>query len=74
MESIDGIARLRPDLIGQPQGTDSRSVDEHVEDDGTFGAPGLRRLRLGGIVRLEQSGTTDLDRLARDDSLDPHRR
>ena len=63
VERIDGVAGLRPDLVGQTQGTDHRSVDEHVEDDGAFGAPGLRGLCFGGVVCLEQPGAADLDRL-----------
>ena len=74
MKRIDGLARLRADLVGQPQCTHNGSVDEHMEDDGAFSAPGLRGLRLGDIIRLKQPGSADLDRLARDNGSDTDRR
>src|SRR5699024_12237617 len=74
MQSVDGIAGLRADLIGQTERADDRSCFDHVQDDGALAAPPIGSGDFGGTVLLEQFGTTHLDRGSVDLGSDTDRR
>src|SRR3546814_8194564 len=59
MKGVDGMARIRPDLVREPEAADDGAVADDVEDDGALVAP-LRRLgHLGRADLFEQPWSAD---------------
>lgn len=74
MQCGEGIARLRANLIGELQPADHDSVTNDMQNDGTFGPPGIGCTDLGLPGFFQKPGPTDPNLVAGHGGGDANRR